>query len=150
DMNAAGPMSVTPVENIYWPKGRAPAGKYRVAVHHFANHGGPDPTAYKVSVLAGGKRQGVSGMIRVRGDHTICEFEVGKAETDFQVAVSPEVVVHPGGKNVLSARVGRGGFAGPVSLRLEGDLRGIAAKDVALAPGESEAGVELAADAAAP
>src|SRR4029079_11025411 len=52
DMNASGAETDRPVENIYWPKGLAPAGKYRVYVNHYANHGGREPTAYKVSILA--------------------------------------------------------------------------------------------------
>ena len=45
----------TPVENIYWPAGGAPAGIYQVFVVHFAKHGGADPTSYTVRVLVLGQ-----------------------------------------------------------------------------------------------
>ncbi|MBA7542055.1 hypothetical protein ES705_34371 [subsurface metagenome] len=37
DMNASG-ETMKPVENIYWPKGRAPKGLYRVFVRNYAYH----------------------------------------------------------------------------------------------------------------
>ncbi|MFM7908347.1 MAG: YfaP family protein, partial [Microcystis sp.] len=46
DMNASGRQSKEPVENIYWPAGGAPKGKYQVFVNHYANHGDADPTAF--------------------------------------------------------------------------------------------------------
>ncbi len=52
DMNV-NPESDTPVENIYWPNGEAPIGRYRVLVHHFNQHDVPgcsDPTSYTVAV----------------------------------------------------------------------------------------------------
>jgi hypothetical protein len=55
DMNAGGPQSNKPVENIYWPHGQAPQGQYQVYVHHFANHGGRDPTYFSVRVKVDGK-----------------------------------------------------------------------------------------------
>lgn len=56
DMNAGGLQSIEPVENVYWPRNHAPAGKYRVFVHHFANRGGRDPTPFEVYVLANGRK----------------------------------------------------------------------------------------------
>lgn len=38
DMNAEGPSSMEPVENIYWENGTAKLGKYRVYVNHYRNH----------------------------------------------------------------------------------------------------------------
>jgi uncharacterized protein YfaP (DUF2135 family) len=55
DMNAGGPDSNKPVENVYWPRGGAPKGGFRVCVHHFANHGGTDPTTFRVAVKVGGR-----------------------------------------------------------------------------------------------
>ena len=63
DMNAGGPRSNEPVENIYWPGGGAPKGKYRVFVNHYANHGNADPTAFTVGVLVEGRSQEFSGSI---------------------------------------------------------------------------------------
>ncbi len=67
DMNASGPESDTPVENIVW-RGNAPYGDYRVFVHHFANHGSPDPTAYKVRVVINGRMHLFEGSTK-HGDH---------------------------------------------------------------------------------
>jgi hypothetical protein len=61
DMNAGGGTSREPVENIYWPKGRAPYGKFKVAVHHYRNHGDPDPTQFEMRVIVDGKVEILSG-----------------------------------------------------------------------------------------
>ncbi|MEO2035401.1 MAG: hypothetical protein ABGZ35_25260, partial [Planctomycetaceae bacterium] len=63
DMNAEGANSQKPVENVYWPTGQAPQGEYRVQVHHYANHGGRDPTRYQVRVVIGGRTRNFSGRI---------------------------------------------------------------------------------------
>ncbi|MBI2808418.1 MAG: hypothetical protein HYX68_25815 [Planctomycetes bacterium] len=45
------------VENIFWPKGKAPIGRYKVYVHHFNNHGKADcedPARFTVRVLIRG------------------------------------------------------------------------------------------------
>jgi hypothetical protein len=63
DMNASGRQSKEPVENIYWPAGGAPKGKYQVFVNHYANHGDADPTAFTVGVLVEGNSQEFSGSI---------------------------------------------------------------------------------------
>ena len=52
DMNVSSPYSAKPVENIYFPTSGAPPGHYQVLVHHYAVHGGQDPTAYVVGVKA--------------------------------------------------------------------------------------------------
>jgi len=38
DMNAGPPYSDEPVENVYWPLGKAPAGEYKVFVENFGYH----------------------------------------------------------------------------------------------------------------
>ena len=80
DRNAGGPQTATPVENIYWPRGAAPAGAYRVYVNHFRNHGGADPTAFTVRSIVGGKPQQFNGFIR-HGEtkRQIHEFRLGAA-----------------------------------------------------------------------
>ena len=77
DMNAGLRRSREPVENIYWPEGGAPSGKYRVFVNHFSNHGDPDPTSYTVGVLVEGSSQEFTGSI-THGDskRLIYEFEI--------------------------------------------------------------------------
>ena len=64
DMNAGGPASQRPVENVYWPTGESPTGKFRVLVHHYANHGGRDPTRFQVTIKVKGKSESFSGSLR--------------------------------------------------------------------------------------
>ena len=47
------PESKKPVENVYWPEGTAPAGKYQVYVHHYKKHKkrrAKDPTKFQVII----------------------------------------------------------------------------------------------------
>ena len=63
DMNAGDPYSNQPVENIYWEKGKAPNGKYKIFLNHYQNHGCGagclDPSNY---------------FIRIKYNNTIKEF----------------------------------------------------------------------------
>lgn len=63
DMNAQGRVSNEPVENIYWPRGRAPYGEYIVLVNHYANHGDTDPTPFEVEVKVDGRAQRFTGVL---------------------------------------------------------------------------------------
>jgi len=79
DMNAGGPDSDEPVENVVWAEGAAPEGKYVVQVEHFADHGARDPTEFKVMVRYAGEVRAFSGKIsyrRPRQRRTIHEFEL--------------------------------------------------------------------------
>ena len=64
DMNAGGPASQRPVENVYWPSGESPSGDFRVLVHHYANQGGRDPTRFQVTVKIKDRAQQFSGSLR--------------------------------------------------------------------------------------
>jgi len=64
DMNAGGPTSQRPVENVYWPTGESPTGKFRVLVHHFANHGGRDPTRFQVTIKIKDTSRSFAGSLR--------------------------------------------------------------------------------------
>lgn len=63
DRNAGPPYTETPVEHIYWPSGKAPAGRYRVYVDYYSAHGAPDPTEFQVEVRQYGKIQKYAGSI---------------------------------------------------------------------------------------
>lgn len=71
------------VENVFWPKGQAPSGRYKVLVVHFRNHNQADtedPTAFRVRVVAGGNTRWFDGAV-VHDDPTrrevlVHEFEV--------------------------------------------------------------------------
>ena len=77
DMNAAGPESNSPVENVFWPAGGSPKGQYRVLVHHYAKHGGRDPTRYQITVKVKGEAKKYTGTVK-DGDplQMVNEFEV--------------------------------------------------------------------------
>ena len=76
DMNAGRGTTREPVENIYWGKGKAPFGKFRVAVHNYRNHGDPDPTSYELKILVDGQTKVIKGKLSA-GDPRdfVYEFE---------------------------------------------------------------------------
>jgi hypothetical protein len=56
DANASpGMLTPAPVENIFWGKGRAPYGRYTVAVHHFRNWSGRSSTPVELAVFVDGQ-----------------------------------------------------------------------------------------------
>ncbi len=63
DMNAGGPDTDEPVENLYYDK--PIKGEYKVYVHHYANHGDPDPTKYLAWIrIAGRPEKKFKGSLR--------------------------------------------------------------------------------------
>jgi hypothetical protein len=90
DRNMRPPYTKQPVEHIYWPHGRAPAGRYRVYVDHYARHGGLDPTAYQVTIKEYGRVHRYSGSISHGYEHPantpgqfVCEFTAGPSGFAF-------------------------------------------------------------------
>ena len=82
DMNArGGRTSMTPVENIYWPKGGAPQGIYRVYVQNYAYHEGfYGKTDFTVEIFNRGELSQYTGSISGSGlwnNVTVCEFSLG-------------------------------------------------------------------------
>ena len=76
DMNAGAGKTREPVENVYWGKGKAPTGKYKVAVHHYRNHGDPDPTHYELRVVVDGQTKVIQGELEYGSPRMIVyEFE---------------------------------------------------------------------------
>ena len=51
------PTTRTPVENVFWGRGAAPFGRYTVAIHHYRDWGGGDPTEVEVVTLVDGKEE---------------------------------------------------------------------------------------------
>ncbi|MCB9946293.1 MAG: hypothetical protein H6842_00540 [Rhodospirillaceae bacterium] len=74
DSNGPGPETMAPVENVSWAD--APSGHYRVVVRHFANHGSPDPTRYRVRVRVGERDMYYSGVIGPDQDNIVAEFDI--------------------------------------------------------------------------
>lgn len=57
DQNARAPYTASPVENIYWPVGGAPAGLYKIFVVYYSPRNGMDPklpTAFTVRTVVRG------------------------------------------------------------------------------------------------
>jgi hypothetical protein len=58
------------VENVYWPQGKAPAGTYKVYVHHYSHHGKQpgclDPAPFTVRVVIQGRAQLFRGQVSNR------------------------------------------------------------------------------------
>jgi len=76
DMNAGGNRSNEPIENIFWAKGNAQKGHYKVMVNYYANHGDHDPTDYKVRVVIDNQSKEFEGSL-TKGDYkkVIYEFD---------------------------------------------------------------------------
>jgi hypothetical protein len=58
------PTTRTPVENVFWGHGRAPFGRYTVAVHHYRHWGGGGPTDVEVVVLVDGAEERFKAQLR--------------------------------------------------------------------------------------
>jgi hypothetical protein len=67
DMNSEK-KSLKPIENVYWPDGRAPAGKFRVVVTLYDRHGENRPTIpFQVRIKNSGDQRIVPGGIERPG-----------------------------------------------------------------------------------
>jgi hypothetical protein len=68
DMIPCGGNAGQPVENVFWPSGGAPRGRYQIAVVYYSRCDTPDPTSFEVIVR-------ISGQIYDRRTGTINESE---------------------------------------------------------------------------
>jgi hypothetical protein len=75
DMNANAMDSKNPIENIYWPIGRAPNGTYHVYLIYYKKHIDINDTQFKITVKYGGKTEVFTGNIK-REDNSmpVCTF----------------------------------------------------------------------------
>ena len=64
DMNVDRPYSNEPVENIFWPEGGAPQGRFQVKVHCFTQRSVRAPIKFKVAIKAGTVVKEFSGEVR--------------------------------------------------------------------------------------
>ncbi len=106
DMNAGQGTTREPVENIYWGKGKAPFGKFRVAVHHFRNHGDPDPTPYELRVVVDGTTKVIRGEISY-GSPRLIVYEFERTGSDIRnksTAVLKNAVSKNTGFRIIDAR----------------------------------------------
>ncbi|KAF0172208.1 MAG: hypothetical protein FD161_4099 [Limisphaerales bacterium] len=72
-------VSKEPVENIFWPKGEAPAGKYLVEVVHFGAHATAEPTSYFVGLRLNGQVHEFKGHIAPGQTNRVHEFNLRSA-----------------------------------------------------------------------
>jgi len=77
DMNAGTKISNEPVENIYWPEGKAPHGKYKVCVCNFAWKKSPkEPYQYTVKVKTGKEEKFYNGTLSdTSKHHEVVQFD---------------------------------------------------------------------------
>jgi uncharacterized protein YfaP (DUF2135 family) len=68
DMNAGGTTSTEPVENIYWPRGRAPAGSYKVYVNFYGRKSRARTISFKVAINYKGTVEKHQGQARIVGN----------------------------------------------------------------------------------
>ncbi len=140
------PESKEPVENIYWPIGRAPSGEYQIYVHHYKHHLflAPSRTSFKVNVSIEGKQQTFEGELS-SGDPAkhIHTFTLKPA---LQIAAPGRMEVLPGGTNRMRVRIARTRFSGPVTIQAQGALEGLSLPDVTIPADQDEVEIEVAAD----
>ena len=76
DANASSDhCMINPVENIFWPEGRAPFGKYAVKVVYF-NKRQSAPVSYTVVVKYGEQEKFFEGSLNVeKQEQMVCDFE---------------------------------------------------------------------------
>ena len=86
DMNARGPYSSQPVENIYWPTNGAPEGRYQIWVNHYSLHSPVNETPYTIAIKQGGKTQEFRGTIRHGQTNMVHTFEMKKAPPPADLA----------------------------------------------------------------
>jgi Ca-activated chloride channel family protein len=76
DMNVSD-FTTKPVENVYWPLGKAPSGHYRVFVQFYTDRE-RRPSPFTVEVLNKGEVSTFEGVARYRGERVpVCEFDLG-------------------------------------------------------------------------
>ncbi len=75
DMNVST-VTTKPVENVYWPTGRAPSGHYRVLVHFFTDRESR-ATPFTVEVVNKGEVSTFEGIVRTYKELAqVCEFDL--------------------------------------------------------------------------
>ncbi len=77
DMNAGGGSTTEPIENIYWPRGEAPTGIYKVYVKYFKRNSSTRVISYKVAINYKGTVENYRGQVQMVGKkNLIRQFSV--------------------------------------------------------------------------
>ncbi len=99
DMNVGG-ETTKPVENVRWPKGQAPAGRYKVYVQNFRFHEPKaEPTRFKVEIEVAGEIKHIEGEISPSGQ-TKDASNVVVASFDYDPAAARAKRVEEGPEDV--------------------------------------------------
>ena len=145
DRNVTG-ETTEPVENIYFPDGKAPLGRYRVFVRHYRNHGDRDPTEYKANLLIEDRRLEFSGKITFdesQPRQAIHEFHL----TGLRMAVPSEITLYPGGRNKFRVKLERERNNEAVRLTFAGEMAGLKLPDSVFIPHDrDDAEIDVAAE----
>jgi subtilisin family serine protease len=64
DMNVEYPGNEKPIENIFWPNGKAPKGTYNVYLYYYKRHTNIKETPYKVIVKYGDETNSFEGILK--------------------------------------------------------------------------------------
>ncbi|MBA4186793.1 MAG: hypothetical protein C0467_02120 [Planctomycetaceae bacterium] len=155
DVDANGdrgrPVTSEPVENIYWPAGGAPSGKYTVSVNYYNRRAGePNATTYKVSILHGGTREDFSGEISDNGTpnnkRLIREFELSPK---VELFASPELELPPGVTLKVPVVARRMYYKGEIKVQAENLPEGVTAEPLTIPEGKTEGELVLKASESA-
>ena len=95
-----------PVENIFWPSGKAPMGDYRVELDFFQQcNRGPSRSNYQISILQGAERKEFKGTIsREPPDGPRKIIHSFKLQPLVELSVPAELNLAPG--QTIKAQVG--------------------------------------------
>jgi hypothetical protein len=146
--NNADNWTRTPIEHIYF-NDKAPPGHYKVHVVKFSDHEDGKATRYTVDLKIGEERKTYpERKIGEAEKQLVCEFDVLPPQPALEITASPNLVVDQGGKNTIRLLVGRANLKGPVTIKVEGELKEISATSTTLpeTDGPAEATIEVSAE----
>jgi hypothetical protein len=144
-----------PVENIYWPRGKAPLGDYRVYLNFYQRcPGAPNETEWKINILYGGQRREFAGSIRKEdtpdgGPKKI--IHSFRLDPRVELFAPAEVELKAGAARRVPFAVRRDFYQGKLSVAATNLPANVSADPVSLADGVTDGELVLrAGDAAAP
>lgn len=154
DANRDGPglpITAKPVENIYWPRGGAPRGRYQVYVNHYKwrPDRAPNDTRFDVSILRGTERTDFTNLtIHHRGgapdDNRQLIFEFNLAPR-IEVFAAAELALPRGASLKVPVAIRRTFVQGAVEVTAENLPDGVTATKTTIAEGNDEGEIELKA-----
>ena len=90
DMNVEYPDSKTPLENIYWPVGKAPNGTYNVYLLYYAQHENRSDNTYQITVKHGPQTDLYNGNVTNEKEVIhICSFYLENRTNNTQDSNTP-------------------------------------------------------------